>query len=1695
MSIFTDGEQVSKEELLEVLSNREGAATASHTVARAGDSSEEEEGPLDPQFQQEFGDSCQEFVEETSGQEYAEEPGIGDMFNGEESEEDAVPAAAKRPGGIISSYRSNEAMQCSLAHQRTNKGLERLRHEHTAKVGAAQDAKTALDNEEQRLRALRKQAEANKLTDPARLSYQESEVNKAWDRLTQAEKARDAAELALYKAAPDGALAAEQAAQEQLEAKAIAREQQTREVYRARLARQKEDDQRVAAEQMEQDKLVNEQREEEEGLQHQLKGKERLRKAQALQKQRAEEAEQVREARFQHDANRILTLKQSQDVIVRQIQSHNERVRKKEEKVKLEREQRKKQLLDEGQNPYEVWRREEMQADKERQQQKLKMMNELRSEKLLEQLMVEERWYKRSLQEEKLNRQEAEEFQRQVGNYAREHKIASYIRKMTIGNVDVLDPTGTALRIDPSKVTIQKTHAFGLGRARAEEIQKVDAEVARGNKRIDKWKALRDDGSEVEAAKTLKPPKPKTMMRSASGDDNAFELEEEEEMQKEAESVTNESVWDEEELGPKKLWVPRLTKLEEQYMAAARERQKHNICSVQRCLGKEFKGDAFLAKPAIIAFTDFEVGKRYRQVIEVTNVSLTFNQFKLLPLDDKVKDFFEIEFVPPGRMSAGVTRYITLWFIPKMSQDIVSTFPILAKTGRIDFPLRCTTKKTILTVTPQDAAANPIIDFGQVLAGESAQRVLKVKNSGALGAVFTLEPLHEGDLDAENNFLSMISWRPEKSDFKEHGTTKISFNFTPTVLGNFSTELRLSINNGAPGDANFQEEKRVLVQGSCLDVPIYVEQEEYDLKMCIYGHTFRENVVVRNRQSVAMKIQVQASIVDGEKMPIMIEGEFQLNTTLAYIQGNKEQAIQVKFSPKDGFLDRYPRFRDTSRPGVPGAFRIPMRIVGADQILPVNTALVGTLTSSKLAFLPNILNFGRCTVGTSVACRLIVVNESKLKQRFAFLRLPSYLSIQDVPTDVLEEEAAEQLDSKDGGTIAVLDGGGDGSLGVILPGEQRQLIVTYSPEAATELDYKIAFKSITGELCVNDFEVACKGQGAAAALRFSNAQVSMASIPCDATSKESVVVTNTSKVAQMINVLVPPTKISGLLVSPICFTLEPQESKRIQLDFRPTKDYANLLKQVEEEETPEILEGQTPAAAPSPSGNPKNAAASAAAAAAAAETAALEAAKAKEKGNQISPEEYMRQRMAEIREYGGRRWEDPEANTVHCTWRLAIVHKPAGSQLEKRKESTGVTFYINVNTCVLPSVLSLDPQHLDFGEVTAGQRHILPVTITNLSPNEGLQELRMEALPENQCFTVLNAPRTVGAKPFQFLVEFKPQLVQIYQSTLQLRTQNTRVQVPLRGKGVRPVLRINPEDGILHMGSVVYSKNCKDYTTAKLDIKNESPFELPFKLETIIRADPNHSGVSPFTLTPSFGTVEANGSRTVTVTFRPHRPLALFREKVLVDVPNQRVPTFIYLYGHCFKYQCFAMYGMKFGTFGRSDTEKKAAFVDSLAVGSGSGFSAGKPFEYPQAQIKEFSLVFGHGERLKTLLIGASVAPGTPLSPQDKVPPATYDFQILPSEFSNLFTVEVPEGARAEKQAKGPLQPGKPALTVAFCYNPPEDTSLSVGGVSLDLLGGIGQWVTCKVRALLAGGYVPPPDAPNATQEITVELRAYLQQI
>ena len=77
-----------------------------------------------------------------------------------------------------------------------------------------------------------------------------------------------------------------------------------------------------------------------------------------------------------------------------------------------------------------------------------------------------------------------------------------------------------------------------------------------------------------------------------------------------------------------------LTELEREEANKAREMHRLNMTKNQ----KGFKGErAFIAKPAEIAFRDFNLGKPHYQVITLTNVSNAFNSFNVLPLPENIR--------------------------------------------------------------------------------------------------------------------------------------------------------------------------------------------------------------------------------------------------------------------------------------------------------------------------------------------------------------------------------------------------------------------------------------------------------------------------------------------------------------------------------------------------------------------------------------------------------------------------------------------------------------------------------------------------------------------------------------------------------------------------------------------------------------------------------------------------------------------------------------------------------------------------------------------------------------------------------------------------------------------------------------------------------------------------------------------------
>ncbi|KAM9299339.1 cilia- and flagella-associated protein 74 [Gastrophryne carolinensis] len=177
------------------------------------------------------------------------------------------------------------------------------------------------------------------------------------------------------------------------------------------------------------------------------------------------------------------------------------------------------------------------------------------------------------------------------------------------------------------------------------------------------------------------------------------------------------------------------SKMEKDIMAVTLRKLRSGIVEKQVVSGYEFKGCPFYSKPKLVHFKDLDVGKTYKKKVILTNASYTINYCKLVGVSHHLKDFINIQFDPPGQMSAGMSCEMIVTFKPMIDEDLEGEVKFLAQTGPFSITIKCTTKKCELAVDRE------YIDFGIHVIGETVTLMLTLTNRGALGTRFRVHPL------------------------------------------------------------------------------------------------------------------------------------------------------------------------------------------------------------------------------------------------------------------------------------------------------------------------------------------------------------------------------------------------------------------------------------------------------------------------------------------------------------------------------------------------------------------------------------------------------------------------------------------------------------------------------------------------------------------------------------------------------------------------------------------------------------------------------------------------------------------------------------------------------------------------------------------------------------------------------------------
>lgn len=122
------------------------------------------------------------------------------------------------------------------------------------------------------------------------------------------------------------------------------------------------------------------------------------------------------------------------------------------------------------------------------------------------------------------------------------------------------------------------------------------------------------------------------------------------------------------------------------------------------------------------------------------------------------------------------------------------------------------------------------------------------------------------------------------------------------------------------------------------------------------------------------------------------------------------------------------------------------------------------------------------------------------------------------------------------------------------------------------------------------------------------------------------------------------------------------------------------------------------------------------------------------------------------------------------------------------------------------------------------------------------------------------------------------------------------VSVQLQGRGVKPEVKIQPENGLLAFSNVLIGETSEK----SFEISNVSSFPVNFNLASQVAGVTNLSKQAPFLLIPSQATIPAKSDYTVKVIFQPDHASDAYFDILLIDIPNQIEPKRIYMRGYAY---------------------------------------------------------------------------------------------------------------------------------------------------------------------------------------------------
>lgn len=1343
----------------------------------------------------------------------------------------------------------------------------------------------------------------------------------------------------------------------------------------------------------------------------------KLSESHSLTRDTAAKVRDMSETEQRDRADAVLELKANQNSVRDLMVTNADRQRRKAEAAKKRLEDEKDALLARGLNPYIEFRRKEIDEEAERREKKMREAVEQNKKELAERLRKEEQFFEKQGQIKRVEKEYEKKHRDSQGRQVVEDKNARYISARTSSHLDILDPSGKASRVDPSQITDIADYSFGLGKSSripADTMKKITGQIRESLKveedELGEYQRLvsgllkkvnKDDNNDKNNNKNNNNKnnnQTKNLTSVLEGDD---ELEVEDESSSSSakdfsslEMLANQpgfmpgvdkaattvnfsgdavvkasllqiSVQEEGQVDDgsggissakkPKYAVSQLSKFERDALDRASDRHRGRIefGTEQVAGGRTFKGHAFVSKPEELVFQDFEVGKRYKKHFTLTNVSYTFNSFKILDLPDEFIDFFVITFDKPGRMSAGVSCTLEIVFTPQINKDIMTKISFFTETGPVEVPLKCLIRRCAPRIV------NPAVDFGSVIIGQKISIPLKIKNSQALNSRFQVLPYRDGDevvedvdvqqkeeeeqqqvLEEEENVDDPINtavdpalngtelemrvqrvvtqvWRRKKRDnpfplssvraegiVDGYGNASVDLLCAPLTIGPIQQKFSVVFDGvdesfGTVDDLGELVKKEQVVVTTTIgeEVPIYMAEEVMDFRCTMFDRIYRKKIVVKNRAKAAYRVLVRVA----QKFSKYVE----VTPNMFFVQAKSSQSINLKFTPLSDMISTLSYFSLPYESFDNSAFlTLPIELEAVNQELPIFFLLKASVCPSTVQLSCSTLDFGKVYVGQKSVKKVVLKNTSMLPQKVAFVRLRREFVV--TPND---------------------------GFAVLLPNESMEFEISFGPMSAIEYSLVVTLMTSSND----SYDIKVIAEGVSPPLEFSNSVIKMRTTAPGERVVESTMVTNKTTHPQCFEVVYPDKLFSWLTVSPTVVNLQPGQTCRLEIEYTPPTDCVDL----EPSQWYESMKDKQ--------NNPFD------------------------QWVSDSGWEFGRGLFGEVQWYkfvaankqivdvtvneDGTEKEivsDQPPNEVvqeeqnlplHCNlpaeewgingaWDLPVMirqrRRPTSEGISPSKghhPSVPVPLYLSVHTTVKLPVIDADVKLIDFGQISVGIRQLKTFKIYNKSHIP----IRLHSIGLNAVgpFTLIRPIKEIPPRESKVvIVECLPLLPGLIVEVLEISMIDEslighRIRVTMRVQGLKPTILLeglsppppnwNPRCGILDFNDCLMM----DTIVKKFIIRNKSTFAIDAKLIRIAGAglppvqqaelvERTSTGLPIFSFTPERVIIPEGDFAEIEVVFRPDRGrFHPFREDVDIIIGKTDEIYRVGIFGRSWSRQLF----------------------------------------------------------------------------------------------------------------------------------------------------------------------------------------------